>query len=179
MTSPINILIAAQKKKIVEERFIIPIEGSEGIAAVLTLEDMYGIQERQDIIYREKFCEYRERGLDKQPIDEKEWENDLMQLKKKTREIMEKEKPENMAQQGAGRFSNLRTIQELVPQFLRDEKGVLLFPTVEAQKTFEKMIKQDMALMKLVTEAYVNLIKKKAEVSDQAKNSSKIAESGN
>lgn len=170
----IDILEAANKGKTAEVRLEIPsTDGKTTVAAILTPPDVYSIQRTQDIIYKKQFCEYRKEGLDQELVDEDDWQAELDSYKdSEVRKRIAEDKPRNMAQQGAKRFSKIATIQELIPKYLKDLKGNLLFTTKEERDRFRDLLCSDIGLMNLLAEKYVELVTMTAEVADQVKNSS-------
>ena len=176
---PIDILIAAHKKKIIKENIDIPVEEGIVIEAVLEAPDIYAIQELQDRIYRKMYAVCRKDGLDKEPIDEQEWEKELLIYDSETRELIAKSKPDNSAQQGSSKFAKIRTIQELIPLYLKDRKtNKPLFPDDESRLKFKEILCSDTNLSNLLAQAYVRLAKKIGEAGKQAKNLSAPTPSG-
>ena len=184
---PIELLKAAHEKKVAKVEFQIPIGDGKFIDAVLTAPDIFDIQEIQDKIYRKTFAEYRKEGLDTEPIDEAAWNREMDDTRKSMREksksekeiedtvaAMEKEKPKNMAQQGALRISKIRTTQELIPLHLRDKKtGEFLFPSADDRRAFKEILCSDLSLMELLTQKYLELTLLVGKTEDDTKNSSK------
>uniref|UniRef100_A0A6M3JYX0 Uncharacterized protein n=1 Tax=viral metagenome TaxID=1070528 RepID=A0A6M3JYX0_9ZZZZ len=176
---PIDLLIAAHRKRVIVENIDIPVEEGVIIEAVLEAPDIYAIQELQDRIYRKMYEVYRQDGLDQAPIDEKEWERELLLYDVETRELIVKTKPDNSAQQGAGKFAKIRTIQELIPQYLKDRKtNKPLCPDDDSRKKFKEILCSDTNLSNLLAQAYVRLAKKIGEAGKQAKNLSAPTPSG-
>ncbi|NQT01457.1 MAG: hypothetical protein HQ580_05515 [Planctomycetes bacterium] len=165
--TPIEILIAAQKGKDIKVEFDIPV-GDKVLKAVLTAPDKYEIQKRQDVIYRREFASYRAEGLENEPPNESEWKEEQLRYKKELRDTLVK--PKNMAEQGASSLSKLETICDVLPKYVRDPRGRLLFPDKKAQEQMKHLLQNDMLLMKIFAEAYVELVKKLEDVQEIAKN---------
>ena len=192
---PIDLLKAAYDKKIAKVEFKIPLDSGKFLDAVLTAPDIFDIQEIQDKIFRRKFAEYRKEGLDTEPIDEAAWNRELEDTRKNLRDrgksekeiedaiiATEKEKPQNMAQQGALKIAKIRTVQELIPLHLRDKKtGDFLFPSADDRRAFKEILCSDLSLMELLTSKYTELVLLTSKAEDDTKNSSEPenSESGN
>jgi len=58
----------------------------------------------------------------------------------------------------------------LIPKFLRAPNGELLFPTLKDQQLFTDLLYSDAELLTLVTQKYIELTKKIADIEEQAKN---------
>lgn len=188
---PIELLKAAHEKKVARVEFQIPAGEGKFIDAVLTAPDIFDIQEIQDKIYRKTFAEYRKEGLEDEPIDEEAWNRELDETRKSMRDkgksdkeiedtvaSLEKEKPRNMAQQGALRISKIRTTQELIPLHLRDKKtSEFLFPDKEDRRVFKEILCSDLSLMQLLTNKYLELTLLIGKTEDDVKNSLKPEDS--
>jgi len=184
--SAIELIEAAQKKKVVKVDFNFPLDEKNILPMSLHSPDMFTIQEIQDINYRAKFAEYRKKGLHEEPIDEAAWEKDLNDqidaLKKEgakkeaielTVKTLKDDKPLNMAQEGAQRYSRIKTSQDILPMFLRDREGNVLFKTQDERDRFKAIISSDISLMNLLVQKYVELTTLITETTEQAKNSSR------
>ena len=184
--SAIELIEAAQKKKVVKVDFDFPLGDKKVLPMSLHSPDIFTIQEIQDINYRAKYAEYRKRGLNEEPIDEEIWQKDLKDQKKEldkigaskqviadTLQAFEDDKPLNMAQEGAQRYSKLKTSLDILPMFLREPKtGEVLFKTQDERDRFKLVISSDMSLRSLLLNKYVELTNLISETTEQAKNSS-------
>ncbi len=173
---PIELIKSAYDKKTIRVQFQIPLPGDTGhVDAVLTAPDIYSILEVQEEVYQVKYADYVTKGHDKLPINESDWGKELKSYKGDTRKRMEDEKPVNLADQMAKKFSKIRTIQELIPMFLRDRADKKLFPEPEDRTAFKEILCSNADLMNLLAQKYLELTSRINEVAREAKNSSKMA----
>lgn len=183
MKSAIELLRAARDKKTVKVEFEIPLSEGQTIKACLDYVDKMEIWERQQIISEEKYEELCQRGWDKKKIDQKKWEKSL----KDTRETLQKsgadperiealiknaseKKPENLARQKSMELAGFQLVQEIIPLYLKDPKGNLLFPSKAEQQEMTMMIREDMELAALLGEQYAKLSAQVTEIEETAKN---------
>jgi len=180
----LDVLKKARDKKEIKVDFEIQL-GDVTLKAILTAPDYYSIWEEQNLVYQEKLAEYKGRGLDQFPINLEEWESELEQklatvpktakdYKQKIKEVRkqhEQEKPRNLAEQQASKFSRILMVQKLLPKFLRHaESNEPLFETPQEQAEFTSYVKSDPALMRLLANKYLELINAINAVGESAKN---------
>ena len=181
MSRAIELMRAAQEKKNKRVQFKIPCDGHD-IDAILYPVDKFRIQEMHEVVKEKKIAMYSDEGFDKRPINEKAWKKSLddtadsMKKEGKTPEeiaealrVLEDSKPQNKAEEKANKYSGLEVILNIIPQYLKDADGKLLFPTVEEQLEFREMMCVDTELLKVVSE---NFKKLSEGMVDEVKNSS-------
>ena len=176
----LELIRAAQKKKTVSVNFHIPI-GDENVPVVLTVGDRFKIAETQDKFYNSLYAEYKSEELDKQPINNLEYEKEYKQFKEGLKgtpeenkisiETYKKGKPENLADQMANKWGRIRTIQEIVPRFLKTPEGEPVFKTESEIKEMIRYVHEDNDLFSLLSENYVKLFSEVKKVEDAVKNS--------
>ena len=173
MNKAIELIKKAREKQDLDVVFDLEVYG-ETIPILLSTIDYYDIIEAQDIEYKAAFARYRKKGLDEEPIDEVAWETGLKAYNKETQEILKKEKPQNMAQEAAQKFSKMKTIFDIIPKYMKDPKTKLaLFPTKEDQEYIKELLSSDAKFMGLISEKFGELLSKSQEQKDTVKNSSK------
>ena len=175
----LELIKAAHKKKTVSVNFHIPIDGVN-VPVVLTVGDRFEIAETQDMYYNELYGKYEDKGLDKRRINKLEYEKELKQFKeglkgtpeenKKSIETYEKGKPENRADQMANKWGRIRTIQEIVPRFLKTPEGEPVFKTESEIKEMIQVVREDNDLFSLLSENYVKLFSEVRKAEDAVKN---------
>jgi len=167
---PIELLKAANEKKLIQVNFDIPC-GEEPIKATLRAPDAYEIWEAQELKKRQALAKALKAGLRGLPVDEEEWQAELARYtEEETRVKMAKDRPVDQAEQYARKVAGLRTIMDLLPKYLRDDKGQLLFPTEEEQADFLEIMTNDPEIMTLLMNKYVELSNKVRKVGDEVKN---------
>jgi len=168
---PIELLTNAYEKKLIKVEFEIPLGDSKSIPAVLTAPDVYSILEVQEEEYQGMYARYCEKGYDKKPVNEADWKKELAgYTNPETRKRVEDDKPTNLADQIAKKFSKIRTVHELIPRFLKNKDGKPLFETSEERAAFKGILCSDSQLMNLLAQKYLELTGKMAEVTDEVKN---------
>lgn len=183
--APIDILKAANEKKRIEVEIIFP---DTDLHAFLRAPDQYKIFEKQELLKRVAYGEAIRNNLANIPILEKEYRDETerevdkiakapelsdeekAERVKRYRESREREKPGDQAEQYANKVASYRTIIELIPQYLRDEKGNLLFPDAKAQGDFYEILTSDQALLDLLTRKYLELSDKINQARAEIKN---------
>jgi hypothetical protein len=180
---PIELLKASYDKKTIQVQFQIPLDNGH-LDAILTAPDIYSLLEVQEEVYQGRYAELAKKGFKDMEFNEDDWRAELKSYKGEVRKRAEEEKPKNLAEQIAKKFSKIRTIQELIPMFLRDRAGNKLFPDPEDRNKFREILCSNADLMNLLAQKYLELTSKISEVAREAKNSSKMAvlgsgESGN
>jgi len=166
-----TLLKNAHAKKQVKVQFEIPIEGSK-IPVILTVGDRLAIAETQDRIYQIYYSEYQEKGLDRKPVNEIDFEAELDRFKDDadTLKILKDQKPKNLADQMAKKYSRLRTIQEVIPQFLKNPNGTPFLKTEEQKLEMQEIIKEDNDLWILLAGKYTELFVKAKDIEIAVKN---------
>ena len=167
---PIDILLNAQKNKDIVVNFEI-IAGGEKIPAMLTPFDYNLIQEEQRKVHDLKLSELIEEGLDEKKVIEKRWKQKLAGLDAKTKKVMEAEKPDNLAEQLAMDFSQNQTLLYIIPRFVKNPDGSLMFPEPKDRESLRELLSTDFTLLQTFMNAYTGLVQKIAEVNDTVKNS--------
>ncbi|MDD5543894.1 MAG: hypothetical protein PHX83_12040 [Acidobacteriia bacterium] len=177
---PIDIIKSAYEKKTISVQFQIPLPGDTGhVDAVLTAPDVYSILEVQEEVYQGRYAELRAKGFADMAVNEDDWRAEVKTFKGEARKRIEEEKPRNLAEQMAKKFSKVRTIQELIPMFLKDRGGNKLFPTSDDRVAFKDILCSNADLMNLLAQKYLELTGKINEVAREAKNSTmKVLQSG-
>lgn len=174
MNKTIDLIQKARDKQDLDVFFDLDVNG-EKIPVLLSTIDYFDIIEAQDVEYNKCFAKYRREGLDQEPIDEGKWQKELKQYKdKEIRDARAKEKPQNMAEQSAQRFSQMKTMTEIIPRYMRDPKTrKLLFQTPDEQAYMKELIRSDMNIFTQVSKRYGELFTKMKEKKDEVKNSLK------
>lgn len=168
---PIEIIKNAYNKKKIELQFELPLDKDEKLDVVLTAPDVYAIIEVQEEMYQSKYAEYRDKAYDKRPINEADWQKEIELYEGTAREQAEKDKPKNLAEQMAKKFAKIRTVQELIPMFLRDTKGNKVCETIEEREAFKEILCSNPDLMQLLAQKYIELSGMISKVGEKAKNS--------
>jgi len=78
--------------------------------------------------------------------------------------------PRNKADFRAKQNSRYDLVVSLIPKYLRDEKGELLFSTPEEQIEFRDYVKENGELTKLLSEKWLSLVNKISDAEETAKN---------
>jgi len=179
MNNELELLKKAHKEETVSIDFPIEI-GGESIPVSLTAGDRFEIIKIQDDLVTEEMIRYSEKGWDKRPIDESEWESDLNNIKDpELRKRIQAQKPKNLARQKAEKFAKMKTVQELIPRFLRTKTGAKLCQNDEEINILRDMVKESPKLMTLFAKKFSELMAKETEVGEAVKNSSKQKDSQN
>lgn len=186
---PIELFQKALDKEKIEVRFDLK-AGEETLPAKITALDIREIAKLQEIEYEIKRAELEStRGIGGMLINERKWKIDIQSqldnmkmgekeskedFKKRVdgrRIELEKEKPSTLAEQLATRFSRFDLLPVMLPRFLKNPDGRLIFETVEDQQQFEKILKANMELLTFITEKYLEVIDKMNKAREAAKNS--------
>lgn len=169
----IDILMAANKNKLLQVEIEIPY-GDKSKKAFLRTPDAWSIWEEQDLKRRHALNKAVKEGLRGVEIDQAEWEKELAQYKDEdTRARMAIDPPSDQAEQYARKVAGLRTIIDLIPRYLRDEDGSLLFPSHDEQNLFVEILTNDTELMNAILAKYVELTTKIKDTGTEIKNESK------
>jgi len=163
--SNVDIITKAFKNDSIEVKFQIP--GTE-IVVIFGLGEAQEIFAEQDIIKRDLQIEYEEKYGDK-PLDENRWNKYIKEVKPEHKKRLEKEKPLTRAEQFADEDSAKEIITKILPRYLRDAKGNLLFPTEAEQIQFGNFIKKTPSLIKLFSEKMIELTGQVAKLKDETK----------
>jgi len=173
MNEAVKLMRAAQKKNEIRVEFTMEYHNVK-VPAMLTQVDKFLIIERQDLVYKVAYVEYRNKGLDQEPIDEDEWSQGLEGLDPETVKQLNESKPTNLAQQSAQRIARMKTIRQIIPEFLKDpQTGKRIFTEQEDLDFIQEVICSNMPLMTQLTNKFGELLRAEKEVADKAKNSSK------
>lgn len=173
MEKAIDVFEKARKAEEIKVVVELPLDGDKKFKAILTAPDLYSIQEEQTKLYKIKLGEIRaEYGASADlPIDEREWQEELLKYKPKTRARLEKERPKNLGEQIAMQLSAMFTPQTILPKYLRDiETGELLFNDPDSTKRFKNLLAKDPELMIAMTVAFGELGKAAMETKEKIKN---------
>jgi len=107
--------------------------GENAIPVVLSNIKWTDITKQQRIQYTSEYSKCAEMGLDKAPIDENEWNEQVNRLRTNAEKAGEKfdesalKKPNNRAEQLASSFAFIETVLSLVPKALIDAEGNPIF----------------------------------------------------
>lgn len=168
---PIDLLRAANKNKILEIRFAIPLDGDKVLNVILKAPDIYAIWEAQELAKRVAMAEATDKGLAEKSVSDKEWAKYLERFTDKdTRKSMESDRPANQAEKYALDVSYLRTIRELVPRFLCTTDGAKAFPTQAERDEFSEIMCSNREIMNLLTDKYIELSKMVKKAQEAIKN---------
>jgi hypothetical protein len=192
MKSAIELLEAAQNDKEIKVELNIP-AGDTIIKGYLTPIDFREIQKAQKKARNREIGALTLQGFDKLPIVESDWDKqkkefrDRLQekiagtenederaklqerLKKQIAEF-EKNKPVNQAEQMAEVFSQYSFLEEVIPQFIRNEAGELMFPTIAEQSRLRDLTKKNVKLLILFADAFTELNERMNEIENEIKN---------
>ena len=168
---PIDLLRAANKNKLIQIRFAIPLDGENVLNVILKAPDIYAIWEAQELSRRVAIGEATEKGLDARPVSDAEWAKYLERfIDPETRKSMEADRPANQAEKYALDVSYLRTIRELVPRYLCTTSGEKAFPTQTERDEFAEIMCSNRQIMSLLTDRYVELSRMVREAQKEIKN---------
>jgi len=169
---PIDLLRAANKNKIIQLKFSIPLEGEQVLNVILKAPDIYAIWEAQELSKRDAIGLATKRGLDQYPVTDEEWNRYLERFSDpETRKAMDKDRPANQAEKYAIDIAYLRTVRELIPRYLCTTDGEKAFPTQEERDELYEIMCSNPAIMNLLTDRYVELSRMVNEARDAVKNS--------
>lgn len=169
-----DILEDAINQKKLEMPFTIHI-GNHPIDVRLSNLKWTDITKQQRIKYTQEYSVCCQAGLDKQPISEKEWNEQVSRLKEAAEKSGEKfdestlKKPENRAEQLAGSFALIETILSLVPKAFTDESGNPVFSENDLLKV-RQAIDLDNRLFSEIFTIYGNFSKLVDEQEKSVKN---------
>ena len=169
---PIDLLRAANKSKIIQLHFAIPLDNDNTLKVILKAPDIYAIWEAQELSRRVAIGEATDKGLDAKPVTDAEWNKYLERFTDPdTRKSMETDRPANQAEKYALDVSYLRTIRELVPRYLCLPDGTKAFPTQAERDEFAEIMCSNRSIMSLLTDKYVELSRMVREAQIEINNS--------
>ena len=168
--SAIELIRAANSRRKIEVRFYLPVDKDIEIEVSLTAPDAYAIWELQDKTFQKALAEANQDGMNLYPVNDVDWEKELDRYAEDVRESMVKDKPKNLAEQHARKISGLRTIQELLPIFIRAADGKILFRDKGEREEFKVFLCSNPDVMNMLTSKYIDLSNRVREVQDATKN---------
>jgi len=164
-----DIIKAARDKRKITIIFDLPIDG-QVIKAELTAIDHDSILKEQNKIILREMAILEDEGMDKLPYVKSVWDKELKALDPEARKIVEKNPPENAADQQVKKFVWYETIKSLVPRYLRCAKEHDMLFNDESLKVFAELMKYDASLFTLLSEKWRELNEKLGTIGDEAKN---------
>lgn len=191
MKSAIDLLEAAQTAKEIKVELNIP-AGDVTIKGYLTPIDFRDIQKAQRKARDREIGKLTLEGFNLLPIVDSDWEKKKAEFSKKLSEKYEQAEPENkekvleknekqfkefekgkpwnLAEQMAEDFSQYSFLEEVIPQYIRDETGALMFPTIQEQSRLRDIVRKNMKLLILFADAFTELNEKMSQLEPEIKN---------
>ena len=143
-----------------------------GSIVVLTLADASKMFQEQKKAYQNAKDEYDKRGWDEKGIDVKEWETyaDRFKDDPETLGRIEKNKPENLAEQMADSDTRLVMFESLFGKFIRKTDGTPCFESQNEIDRFGRLIVSTPKLQTLIMKQMTQLTELVTKLGEQAKN---------
>lgn len=170
----LEILKAANEKRAVQIDFILPVDGYE-IPVTMKNLDIIEVSRIQQIALEKEYYRAQQEGLDVLPVNEERWqryverstENVSGKAKKDIIKRLEKEKPQNLAQQVAMEASWYETGRKYIPKILyvADEP---LFNENNIDEYYQLI--QDMDILTLLINKFAELVAMQRNVEEAGKN---------
>jgi hypothetical protein len=168
---PADLIRKANRSEKIERKFTITVSG-EPVELLLTAPDIFDVLKEQERCIQKEYAECSAQGMDKMPINEADWINELSKItESETRKALTADKPMNLAQQVARKNARLDTVRVLLPKKLKLADGTLAFPSLDDQKEFGEYVASHSDVMNIITKEYVEIMNQLNEVNKQAKNS--------
>lgn len=157
--------------KLIKVDFEIPLPGeTKGLKASLSITDYSEITSSIRIAYTKAHNEYKV-ALGNTAVDKHDLKAYLDALPNNIRREEEKDEIFTQAQLLAKKKSQESLYTYILPKFIRDEKGRLMFPTQEEQDIFREAFLSNLDLNRLMIEKFAELFKKINDTKEEAKNS--------
>ena len=171
----LDLIRKANEKRDVRVDFELKI-GGEKLKLSLRNPDLVEISSLQELAKQRALAEARARGLDGFAINEDKWQAYLDEMtenmnrddRRRTLKELEKEKPNNLAEQYALEAAKFETVRSIIPTMLYfgDE---LMFRTEEELSVYRGLIR-DVKVVSLLSQKFVELMNLFNAIEDAAKN---------
>jgi len=160
----------ADKYRVETLTFDIPLDGNDVITVMLKMPDLYEIMAETDAIKQEVIAEETARGKHQIPFSAEQWKAETKDMTPAQRKNIEKDRPLNMAEYKAYKTVQYKSILEIIPRYLRNNSGKLIFQTNEQREEFKELVSANPDLFVLLANKYVELFGKLNDKQKQLKN---------